>query len=209
VFPEGMAAMSEPSSERSYSDRSYLELFRQGDEAAARKLFDRYVDQVMRLAKRHLGRPAAARVDADDIAQSVFRTFFHRAKQGQFTVEEPDDLCKLLARITVHKTLRQVAFHRRAKRDATAETGEPHEILMNRLSAGPTPQEAVAFVDQLETFLRKLQPVDRQILELRMQGYNNLEIAEQLDISDRKIRRLMERVRGLAEQDGMGPAVEK
>ena len=50
--------MSEPS-----SDRSYLELFRQGDEAAARKLFDRYVEQVMKLAKRHLGKPAAARVD--------------------------------------------------------------------------------------------------------------------------------------------------
>ncbi|MCI0377800.1 MAG: sigma-70 family RNA polymerase sigma factor [Gemmataceae bacterium] len=187
----------------STSDLSYLELFRKGDEAAAQKLFDRYVDQVMKLARRHLSRPMASRVDADDIAQSVFRTFFTRAKKGQFRVEEPEDLCKLLARITVHKTFRQIAFHRRGKRNAAAETGEPQEMLLNRLAGGPTPEEAVEFVDHLENFLRSLQPTDRKILELRMEGYNNLEIAKKLDISDRKIRRLMERIRGQAEQMGM------
>jgi RNA polymerase sigma factor (sigma-70 family) len=186
-----------------HGDRSWFELFRAGDEAAARKLFDRYVDQVMKLARRHLNRPMAGRVDEEDIAQSVFRTFFHRARQGQFQIDEAEDLCKLLARITVHKTFRQIAFHKRAKRDTHAETSEPQEMLMSRLTSGPTPQEAVAFVDQLEHFLNKLQPVERQILELRMEGHNNLEIADKLGISDRKIRRLMERIRGLAEHLGM------
>jgi len=186
-----------------HDDKSWFELFRKGDEAAAQELFDRYVDQVMKLAKRHLNRPMAGRVDPEDIAQSVFRTFFVRARKGQFQIDEADDLCKLLARITVHKTLRQIAFHKRAKRDAHAETGEPQEFLLNRLTSGPTPAEAAAFVDELEHFLCKLQPVERQILELRMEGNNNLEIAEQLGISDRKIRRLMERIRGLAENLGM------
>ncbi len=189
--------------EEVHGERSWFELFRKGDETAARELFDRYVNQVMKLARRHLNRPMASRVDAEDIAQSVFRTFFTRARKGQFQVEEADDLCKLLARITVHKTFRQIAFHKRAKRDPGAQTGEPQEILMNRLTSGPTPEEAVAFVDHLESFLSKLQPTERKILELRMEGYNNLEIAEQLGISDRKIRRLMERIRGLAENLGM------
>jgi hypothetical protein len=35
-----------------------------------------------------------------------------------------------------------------------------------------------------------------------MQGYNNNEIAAKLGIYDRKIRRVIERVRGLAEQEG-------
>src|SRR5262249_17049440 len=143
------------------------------------------------------------RVDAEDIAQSVFRTFFRHARDGQFQVEESEDLCKLLARITVYKTLRQIAFHKRAKRDAGVETGEPQEIRLTRLAGGPTPEEAAAFVDELEHFLNKLKPVERQILELRMENYNNLEIAEKLSISDRTIRRLMERIRGLAEHLGM------
>jgi RNA polymerase sigma factor (sigma-70 family) len=186
-----------------HGELSWFELFRKGDEAAARELFDRYVNQVMKLARRHLSRPMAGRVDAEDIAQSVFRTFFQRARKGQFQIDEADDLCKLLARITVHKTLRQIAFHKRAKRDPHAESGEPQEMLLGRLTSGPTPEEAVQFVDQLENFLKKLQPSERQILELRMEGHNNLEIAAKLGISDRKIRRLMERIRGLAENLGM------
>src|SRR5689334_7192581 len=178
-----------------HGELSWFELFKKGDETAAQELFDRYVDQVMKLARRHLNRPLAGRVDAEDIAQSVFRTFFHRARKRQFQIDEADDLCKLLARITVHKTFRQIAFHRRTKRDAHKEAREPQEMLMGRLASGPTPEEAVQFIDQLENFLTKLQPIERQILELRMEGHNNLEIAEKLGISDRKIRRLMERIR--------------
>jgi RNA polymerase sigma-70 factor (ECF subfamily) len=186
-----------------HKNLSSYELFRTGNEMAARELFDRYVNQVMRLARSHLSQPMARRVDAEDIAQSVFRTFFKRALEGQFQVEEEEDLCKLLARITVHKTLRQVAYHRRAKRDTKAETGETQEALLNHLAGGPTPEDAVAFVDELEHFLSKLQPVERQILEMRMESHNNMEIAEKLGISDRKIRRLLERIRGLAERLGM------
>jgi len=186
-----------------HDDLSCFEMFRTGDEAAAKELFDRYVDKVMKLARRHLSRPIAGRVDPEDIAQSVFRTFFHRARNGQFQIDEADDLCKLLARITVHKTFRQIAFHKRAKRDTGVESGEPQEMILNRLTNGPSPQEAAAFVDQLELFFSKIQPVEKQILELRMEGYNNLEIAAKLNISDRKIRRLMERIRGQAEHLGM------
>jgi len=181
-------------------DRAYLDLWRQGDQEAAQKLFERYVEQVLKLARKHLNRALASRVDAEDIAQSVFRTFFHRAGKGQFYVEEPEDICKLLARITVHKTLRQVAFHMRGKRNARAESGETQEMLLNRLAAGPTSEEAVAFVDQLEHILARLKPADRQILEMRMEGYNNQEIAAKLGISDRKIRRLLERLREFADQ---------
>lgn len=186
-------------SERS-NDQSDLEKWRQGDEEAAQKLFNRYIDQVMRLAQRHLGRPMAGRVDPEDIAQSVFRTFFHRASKGQFHLDDPEDLCKLLARITLHKTFRQIAFHKRAKRSAGMESGESQEALMNRIASGPTPEDAVAFMDHLEHFLSQLRPGDREIINLRIEGYNNLEIAEKLGISDRKIRRLMERIRGLAEK---------
>ena len=78
-------------------------------------------------------------------------------------------------------------------------------LSLTRLASGPTPEDAVALIDHLEHFLAQLKPTDREILELRMQGFNNLEIADKLAISDRKIRRLMERIRGVAEQMGMTP----
>lgn len=189
-------------------DRSLIKLWQAGDQNAARQLFDRYVERLLALARRRISQRLASRVDPEDVVQSVFRTFFGRVKAGQFHLEDPEDVCKLLARITIHKTLRQVAFHKAAKRNASMETGhseESQERLLEILDREPTPEEANTFLDQMEHFLDQLRPQDRQILEMRMQGYNNVEIAEKLGISDRKIRRLMERVRGLAEQEGLSP----
>jgi RNA polymerase sigma-70 factor (ECF subfamily) len=193
-------------------DDPVVHLLRAGDQDAARELVDRYANQLVALARRRISQRLASRIDAEDIVQSVFRTFFHRAKEGQFQLHEPDDVCKLLARITVHKTFRQIAFHKRAKRDPGQETGhsdEAHEMLLKLMGGEPTPEEATAFVDQLEHFFNRLKPDERHILELRMDGYSNVEIAEKLKITDRTIRRIMERVRGLAEREGLSQSGEE
>lgn len=186
------------------SDRGLLSLFKAGDQEAARELFDRYVDRLVGLARRRLSQKLAGRVDPEDIVQSVFRTFFGRIKDGQFEIANQDDLCKLLMRITVHKTLRQVAFHQAGKRAASQETPQgdhAHERLMALLDHEPTPDAAVAFLDQLEHFMSKMKDEDREILELRLQGYSSEEIAKKLDTYDRKVRRVLERIRSLAEQE--------
>jgi RNA polymerase sigma-70 factor (ECF subfamily) len=188
------------------ADESPLDALQAGDEDVARQLFDRYAEQLVLLARRRISQRLASRIDAEDIVQSVFRTFFHRARQGQFHLEEPDDICKLLARITVYKTFRQVAFHRRAKRNASQETGQvddAQEMLMKLLAGEPSPEETAAFLDQLEHFLGKLDADQRQILEMRMEGYSNVDIAAQLKVTDRHIRRVMEKVRHKAETEGL------
>jgi RNA polymerase sigma-70 factor, ECF subfamily len=195
--------MAEP-----HQDQSLLRLWQAGDESAAREIFERYFERLLALARRRISQRLASRVDPEDVVQSAFRTFFGRYKAGQFTIQDSEDVCKLLARITVHKTLRQIAFHKAAKRDPSQEAGQGSDgqaQLMEVLDREPTPEAVNAFVDQLDHFLKQLRPEDRQILEMRMQGYNSLEIAEKLGISDRKIRRLMERVRGLAQKEGLGP----
>src|SRR5262245_33055192 len=194
------------------SEPSLLDALQAGDEDAARQLFDRYAEQLVLLARKRISQRLASRIDAEDIVQSVFRTFFHRAKEGQFQLHDPDDICKLLARITVHKTFRQIAFHKRAKRDPGHETGhsdEAHEMLLKLMGGEPTPEEGAAFADQLAHFFDRLQPDQRQILTMRMEGYGNAEIAAKMEITDRTIRRIMERVRGLAEREGLGHADEE
>ncbi len=189
------------------SESLHLDALRAGDEEAARQLFDRYAEQLVLLARKRISQRLASRIDAEDIVQSVFRTFFHRARQGQFQLADPDDLVKLLARITVHKTLKQVAYHSRAKRDAGQEAGKGNaeELLLTVCAGEPTPEEAATFLDQLEHFLDGLGSEDRQILALRMEGYGTSEVAEKMGISARKVRRLMERIRGQAEQEGWSP----
>src|SRR5262245_14044701 len=102
-------------------DQTCVERWQAGDERAAAELFHRYVARLVAVAKRRLSAKLAARVDAEDIVQSVFRSFFVRAQQGKFEFKETDDIWKLLVQITIHKTLKQVDFHRRGKRNPGAE----------------------------------------------------------------------------------------
>jgi RNA polymerase sigma-70 factor (ECF subfamily) len=185
-----------------------LELWRAGDNHAARQLFDQYAERLVALARRRISQRLASRVDPEDVVQSVFRTFFVRVKEGRFRLKDQDDLCKLLMRITVHKTLRQVEYHKAAKRNPNLETVQgdhARDELLHTLDGEPTPQAAASFLDEMEHFLSQLRPDERQILEMRLQGYTNEEIAAKLGIYDRKIRRVIERVRGLAEQEGLTP----
>jgi RNA polymerase sigma factor (sigma-70 family) len=196
--------MAEPA-----EDKSLVNLYRQGDQDAARQIVDRYLDRLLTLARRRISQRLSSRVDPEDIVQSVFRTFFVRLKDGQFSFDDQDDLCKLLMRITLHKTLRQVAFHKAAKRDPNLETpqGEHHhEQLMALFDQEPTQEATVAFLDQLEHFLSALRPQEREILEMRLQGHSNEDIASKLGIYDRKIRRVIEHVRDIATKEGLNPA---
>jgi RNA polymerase sigma-70 factor (ECF subfamily) len=183
--------------------------WRAGDQDAARQLFDRYVDRLVALVRRRIGTRLARRVDPEDVVQSVFRTVFGRLREGQFHIREQDDLCKLLMRVTVHKALRQVEFHGAEKRDMAREApqGEkPLEQLMGVLDREPRPEAVVAFVDELEQFLSQLGPLERQVVELRLQGHGNEDVARQLGVIDRRVRRVVERVRCLAgQQDLLGP----
>jgi RNA polymerase sigma-70 factor (ECF subfamily) len=196
-------------------EKALVELYKQGHESAAFNIYERYIDRLMTLARRRLSQRLASRVDPEDIVQSVFRSFFVRAKEGRFVFAEQDDLCKLLVTMTLHKTLRQVAYHKAAKRDPAQETeqGEHHqERLVALFDREPTPEEQIAFLDQLDHFFRRLNPQERQIIEMRVQGYNNEEIAKELSrpdspLYDRKIRRVIEHVRAIAEKEGLSPPV--
>jgi RNA polymerase sigma-70 factor (ECF subfamily) len=188
------------------SNQTLVERWRAGDQDAARRLFDRYVDRLAAVARQRIGHRLTARVDPDDVVQSVFRTFFGRLRDGQFSIDEQDDLCKLLTKITVHKTLRQVEFQLAQRRNPGQETpqGEAsHERLMELLAHDPSPEATVNFLDEFQHFLSGLRPEERAILELRFQGHDNDEVAVKLGVSDRKVRRVVERMRSLAEQSGL------
>jgi RNA polymerase sigma-70 factor (ECF subfamily) len=97
-------------------ERVLIELLRQGDEGAARLLVEKYLDRLLTLARKRIGQRLHSRIDPEDITQSVFRTVFQRARDGRLIVTDEDGLGKLLAKITLHKTLRRIEFHQASKR---------------------------------------------------------------------------------------------
>lgn len=175
-----------------------LARWQSGDEDAAEQIFERYVKRLIGLARTKLSGKMQRRVQPEDIVQSAYRSFFRRARQGDYSLERSGDLWRLLAAITVNKARGQVEYHRAKKRSVDQEASasgsfskfgvEPREVARD-----PTPDEAIALVEELEAFLATLEPLERNVLELRLQNQNTEEIAESVQRSTRTVRRILER----------------
>src|SRR5947207_198270 len=71
------------------------------EEAAANAMFRRYADKLEALARSRLSKSLASRIDADDVVQSAYRSFFRIAGKGNVELLESGDLWRLLVRITL------------------------------------------------------------------------------------------------------------
>jgi RNA polymerase sigma-70 factor (ECF subfamily) len=152
-------------------------------------IFERYSARLVVLAEKHLGARLARRVQGEDIVQSVFRTFFRRAGEGQFKVDSSADLWCLLSAITLRKVRSKAREHRSRKRDVCREAGD--EGLRDAPSRIPGPEDAVVFVDLLEVLLQGTGDTHREILLLRLAGHTQDEIAKKVGLTRQTIHRVI------------------
>ncbi len=182
-----------------------LARWREGDQQAAMALVERFTQRLLALARSQLSEKMARRVDPEDVVQSAYRSFFAAARADRYELTRQGDLWHLLAAITLHKLHHQVARHTADKRALdrevrlTQESGllGVHPELMART---PTPAEAAALVDELEFVLRQMKPLDRQMIEMRLQGHRVPEIAVATDRSERWVRRVLEQFKSHLQQ---------
>ena len=106
------------------SDRSLLQRLRRGEESAATALYLRYARRLLALAQARTSSDLAAKEEADDIVQSVFKSFFRKASAGLYDVPAGEELWNLLLVITINKIRAKGNYHRAAKRDMRLAAGE-------------------------------------------------------------------------------------
>lgn len=188
-------------------DRTLANQCQEGDERAFGAIWERYGQKLINLANSRISKRLSTRIEPEDVVQSVFRTFFGRVQQNRFTFEQENDLWKLLVSMTMNKLRNKVDWHTAAKRNVKSERSiEGNSSLPSAYDVdgeSPSPAAVVAFIDLLQHFLQGLREQDRQILELRLQDLTQQEIAEQVGCTERTVRRVLERVRKLAEEQGM------
>ncbi len=156
----------------------FIGRIRAGDERAARELVERYEPVIRREVKMRLHDPRLyRRIDWADICQSVMASFFLRAAAGQYELNQPDQLLRLLVVMARHKLSKQERRHRAEKRDyRLAEDCNP-AYLEGRPGADPTPSRLVAGRELLEAFRAGLSEEERMLADLRGQGCEWAEIA--------------------------------
>ncbi|MBX7166425.1 MAG: hypothetical protein K1X74_08745 [Pirellulales bacterium] len=174
------------------SDRSLLRRLQAGNADAATQIYLRYARRLQALAKANVATDLAARVDADDIVQSVFRTFFRRAARGEYEVPEGEELWKLLLVIGLNKIRTVAAYHRAAKRDVGVSLGGGSLVMASdELPSGDETSLAILRMVIDET-LAQLPATHRQILNLRIEGHEVADIAAQVTRSKRSVERILQ-----------------
>jgi RNA polymerase sigma-70 factor (ECF subfamily) len=191
-------------------DKEFTELIarvRQGDEAAAAELVAQYEGIIRRRARRLLGPALRVHLDSVDIAQSVNRTLLIGLRRASFAVSTPEELTRLALTLV----RRKVARHwRRRKREAECRrSGNGLDSAENYAVDRAVQNEPATDPLQLEEWtgkvLDRLEGVDRQLVELRLQGYTTAEAARTLGVSPAFLRSRLSRLRKRLWIEGLPP----
>ena len=170
------------------SDGSLLRRYREGEEEAATALYLRYARRLRALAARRTEGDLTGRFDADDVVQSVFRTFFQAVRRRAYDVPPGGEIWGLLLVLALNKIRNQVEHHRAAKRDVRQTSADPDLVCQHALSRD---EHATVFLRMvLDEQMAELPESSRTIVRMRMEGYELGEIAEQAG----RCRRTVERV---------------
>ena len=177
----------------------------EGDPAAAEKIWQRYYERLVRFARHKLAGADRRASDEEDLAQSVFCSFFQAATAGRFPrLNDRDALWRLLLVITSRKAAS------RARRDLAlkraGEVGESALVEAGMLGVGggidqvlgttPTPEFAALAEEHCQRLLEVLgDDMLRQIAKLRLEGYTVDEISDRLGRAPGTIHRKLARIR--------------
>lgn len=174
-------------------------MYLDGQNEAATAIFDRYVARLLALARRRIGSKLRRRVDAEDIVQSAYRSFFLHAQNNEYQLQQTGDLWRLLASITLHKLYGQVEKHSAAKRGIQREDHTDIGTI-EKATPAPSAEEAVAIIEVLHQVIRELSPEERLVLESTLRGEDHHEISKIINKSERTVRRLFTGIRRKLEQ---------
>jgi RNA polymerase sigma factor (sigma-70 family) len=165
-----------------------LRRIRDGDSDAATEFVQRYEPAIRRSVRLRLGGRMASIFDSVDVSQSVFGSFFLRIAGGQFKLETPDEVLKLLATMARRRVAYQVRRQTTQKRDMGREipTDQPAEQLAAR---EPSPSRFAVNRELLAELQRRLTPDELNLVNLRNAGYAWDEIAKELNASAEALRK--------------------
>lgn len=158
----------------------FVDRIRAGDEAAAEELVRRFEPLIRREVRMHLEDSRLVRsLDSMDISQSVLASFFVRAAAGEYDLDQPHQLIRLLITMARNKLASQARRQFRQKRDAR-RVDLRDDDLGHLPDQQDTPSQQLSVKEQLDAICRKLTEDERRISELRGQDLTWEEVAAEM-----------------------------
>lgn len=185
-----------PEGENEFTDNSLVKRLQSGEDDAATALYVRYANRLQRLAKYQTSDELSLRVSSDEIVQTVFRTFFRRASQGQYSVADGEELWKLLLVIALNKIRKLSEFHHAKKRDIRRTNSFDSNFFDTRIQNSDDQDTAhLVLKITVDELLSKLPESHQEVIRLRIEGNSIPEIAQKTERAKRTAERILQEFR--------------
>lgn len=174
------------------TDHLLIQRFRGGEQDAATQLYLRYAARLQAWASSQTSRAYATRFDEEDVVQSVFRTLFRRVSEGLYDVPPGEELWQLLLVIALNKIRKLANHHRAQKRDVGKTCGSEVLDVVGRASHSPDETSMHILQLVLDELFRDMTDTQRQVVQLRIEGYKTDDIAQRTGRSSRTVERVLQ-----------------
>jgi DNA-directed RNA polymerase specialized sigma24 family protein len=171
---------------------------RDGDHQAENELIAAYFGRLAESAQRKIGDQFRGKFDGEDIAVSVLKSVALRMRAGTVEIEDEKRFWALLMAVMKNKVHKQIDYWEAMLRDVHRESRPKDDsdgesipmVVLEGMSREPTPDEAVATSELIESLLEKLdeltldrfsQPSCKEVLLARLEGKEYTEICEEVE----------------------------
>jgi len=171
-----------------------------GDESAIAEIIQRFEPEIRLIARRQLSAPLRPYVDSMDLVQAVHEDLLVGLREGKFEFASKGHLFALATLLVRRKSARLWRKHRRQQRQSgmrPAPDGLADVILSQQASEDH--EFDVSTRDEIQHVLDQLEPDERELIALRLEGYSTADVARQLgwnpDVTRVRLSRLRQRLK--------------
>ena len=176
------------------------------DSQAVEVIWDTYFEKLVSYARKQMAAMPRRATDEEDVALNAMNSFFDGVRHNRFLPRDRDELWKLLATITVRKATVELRKHHAQKRGGGAVRGESvfgggsnessNWGITEVMDAGNLPAMSMQLTATCTEMLEQLEDDSlRSIARMRLEGYSNEEIGNQLSISSATVKRRLSIIR--------------
>jgi RNA polymerase sigma-70 factor (ECF subfamily) len=173
-----------------------LQRARECCDESARELVERYGPHILRVVRRRLNKRLRSKFDSVDFVQAVWASFFALPME-KYQFDRPEQLVEFLMGLARNKVVDAVR-QRLATQKYNIERELPiHDSAVNEqldlAARGPTASQVAIAKEECERLQDVERTRDERILDSLGTGLNLQEIAREIGVSEKTVRRVLRR----------------
>ena len=178
---------------------------RSGDSEALEKLVAQYEPELRIVARMRLGAALRPHLDSIDLVQSVHRSLLVGLRADRFDISSPEKLIALALTIVRRKVAKHWRHLKRQQRLSGVDNGCSDDLVDTLLaiqSSEPTVSESSGIREHLQRLMLELDPIEKQLIAMRIDGFSTIDVARALDLDPDVLRVKLSRVRKRLREKG-------